>query len=228
MAKRNVEPETVRTVFRVLKRTQGHHPTMLEQLREKGYTPFQLLVSTVLSSRTKDETTLPIVKRLFKIYKTPQQFAHANVKRLEKILYGIGFYRVKSRTLKKLGRDIIEKHRGKIPKTRQELQALPGVGRKTASCVLSYALDIPCIAADVHVHVVGNRLGWCKTKTPEQTELALEKVIPKPLWISVNERLVVHGQLVCQTLRPKCWECPITKWCRYYKTVYVPKQKHKK
>ncbi len=195
-----------------------HQPTMLEQLNE--YTPFQLLIATLLSSRTKDSTTIPIVKRLFLRYPAPQHFIQANRKELEKELYGIGFYKVKAKHVQELSRIVLEKHNGTIPNTFEGLTSLPGVGRKTANCVLSYAFGKPAIGVDVHVHRISNRLGWVKTDTPEETEEALKKIIPRELWTKVNMLFVDHGQRVCQPRKPKCELCPVKKYCEYGQSIF--------
>lgn len=196
-----------------------HHPTMLEQL--KDYTPFQLVVATLLSSRTKDTTTIPLVKRLFQRYPAPDDFIQAPVKELEKALYGIGFYRVKARHVKKLAQMIQEEFNGKVPETFDELTSLPGVGRKTANCLLSYAFKKPAIAVDVHVHRISNRLGWVKTKTPEETEEALQNIIPQELWNKINMLFVDHGQRVCLPRKPRCESCPINRYCEYGRSQEV-------
>lgn len=201
-------------IARVFSRLEPHHPqTMLEQLQE--YTHFQQLVATLLSSRTKDTTTIPIVKRLFTKYHTPRDFLNTRTELLAHDLYGIGFYRVKARNIQKLSKIILEEYNGKIPSTVDQLTALPGVGRKTANCMLNYAFQQPAIAVDVHVHRIANRLGWIQTKTPEETETALQKIIPQPLWIKVNMLLVGHGQTICFPRNPNCAHCPILQWCAY-------------
>lgn len=192
-----------------------HQPTMLEQLKE--YTPFQLLIATLLSARTRDVTVIPVVQKLFQKYPTPSHLAKANQKDLEKELYGIGFYRVKAKHVKELSRIVVEKYNGEIPDIFEELISLPGVGRKTANCILNYAFHQPAIAVDIHVFRIANRLGWVKTNTPEETEKALKKVVPKKLWSKVNMLLVDHGQRICQPRKPKCGECVVRKWCEYGK-----------
>ena len=192
-----------------------HQPTMLEQL--KDYTPFQLLIATLLSARTRDLTVIPIVKKLFQKYPTPSHLAKASQKDLEKELYGVGFYRVKAKHVKELSRIVVEKYDGNIPNTLEELTSLPGVGRKTANCILNYAFHQPAIAADTHVHRISNRLGWVKTEKPEETEDALKRIVPKESWSKVNMLLVDHGQRICQPRKPKCRECVVWKWCEYGK-----------
>ena len=190
-----------------------HQPTMLEQL--KDYTPFQLLIATLLSARTRDSTVIPLVKKLFQKYPTPAHLANANIKDLEKELYGVGFYTVKSKHVKELSKIVVEKYHGKIPRTIEELTSLPGVGRKTANCILNYAFHQPAIAVDIHVHRISNRLGWVKTENPEETEEALNKIVPPHLRSKVNMLLVDHGQRICQPRKPKCGECVIRKYCTY-------------
>ncbi len=194
---------------------KGHQPTMLEQL--KGCTPFQKVIATLLSSRTKDKTVVPVVQELFAKYPLPWDLMNADLRQLEKILFRIGFYKVKSRNIKKLSRIIVEKYRGKVPDTFEGLTSLPGVGRKTANCVLAYAFNKPAIAVDVHVHRITNRLGWVKSKTPEETEEKLKKIVPKPLWKEINSMLVDYGQRTCLPRKPKCCKCKIIKYCEFGK-----------
>src|SRR3989344_2666314 len=201
----------VKKVFSLLEK--NHSQTMLEKLT--NFTPFQLLVATLLSARTKDSTVIPIVQRLFKKYPEPKDFLKISIKELEKDFYVIGFYRVKSRNVKKLAEILMEKFQGKVPQTIEELTSLPGVGRKTANCMLNYVFHKPAIAVDTHVHRISNRLGWIQTKTPEQSEGALEKIIPKDEWVNVNKLLVGHGQTICTPVNPKCEECLISKYCKY-------------
>ena len=209
-----VAPE-VRAVFSLL--AQKHTPTMLEQLSE--YTPFQLLIATLLSARTKDATTIPIVQRLFRQYPAPLDFVKAEASNLEKALYGIGFYRVKSRHIQQLSAILLEKYKGVVPNTFEDLTSLPGVGRKTANCMLSYAFRQPAIAVDTHVHRISNRLGWIRTSSPEETEEALKQMLPKALWSEVNRLLVSHGQNTCLPIRPRCSSCPLQQSCVYGKDV---------
>lgn len=186
--------------------------SMLSQFGERS--SFQILISTVLSARTKDTTTIPICKVLFEKYPDAKSLAKADTKILHKILYGIGFYKVKSQRIKEISKILLEKYRGDVPKILDELLALPGVGRKTANCVLVYAFRVPSIPVDVHVHRISNRLGWIKTKTPEESEQALMRLIPKNLWVEVNEHFVVHGQTICKPISPFCSKCPVFKYCK--------------
>lgn len=193
--------------------TKTHQLTMLEQF--KDYTPFQLLVMTLLSSRTRDTTTIPLVKKLFEEFPEPDDFLKVPLHVLEKKLYGIGFYKTKANNVKKLSTITLEKYNGKIPDTLEGLTSLPGVGRKTANCVLAYAFRKPAIAVDIHVHRISNRLGWITTETPEDTEEKLKKIVPSESWVDVNKLLVNHGQRICLPRNPKCEICPVNKYCNY-------------
>lgn len=192
-----------------------HQSTMLEQLKE--YTPFQLLIATLLSARTRDSTVIPLVKKLFQKYPTPAHFVAASLRDMEKEFYGIGFYTVKAKHVKELSRIVVQKYGENIPNAFEELTSLPGVGRKTANCILNYVFHLPAIAVDIHVHRISNRLGWVKTATPEETEEELKKIVPQSSWSKVNMLLVDHGQRICQPRKPKCGECAVRKWCEYGK-----------
>lgn len=203
--------QEIETVFSIL--DQNRLKTMLELL--ENYTPFQKLIATLLSARTRDSTTIPIVQETFKHYPTPKDFVTLPQPKLEKMIYGIGFYRTKAKHIKKLSAILLEKYNGHVPRTMEELTSLPGVGRKTAHCVLAYAFHQPAIAVDTHVHRISNRLGWVRTKTPEETELKLQKLIPQRLWTTVNAVFVAHGQSICAPINPKCAICPVKQYCVY-------------
>jgi endonuclease III len=199
-------------IFKTLE--QDHQPTMLEQL--KDHSPFQLLIATLLSARTKDSTVIPIVKELFKKYKTPVDFFNIEIKNLEKLIFKIGFYRVKSKNIQNLSKILIEKYNNEVPSTLDKLVSLPGVGRKTANCVLTYVYDKPAIAVDIHVHRISNRLGWVKTKNELETEKELMKLLPKKDWKKVNKLFVDHGQRICLPRKPQCCKCRIKQYCKSY------------
>jgi endonuclease III len=164
--------DEIRVVFSILEK---YHPlTMLEMLG--NYTPFQMLVMTLLSSRTKDSTTIPIVKEMFAKYPNPEDFVDMDVKKLEQMIYKVGFFRVKARHVKQLSKILLSKFNGVVPDTLEELTSLPGVGRKTANCVLAYTFKKPAIAVDIHVHRIANRLGWISTDKPEKSEFALQEI----------------------------------------------------
>jgi len=176
-------------------------------------TPFQHLVFTVLSSRTKDEVTAEVCKRLFSVADTPEKLAELSVDRIEELIKGVGFYRVKAKNLKKLAEEIVRLDR--VPDSYEELVKLPGVGRKTANVVLASAFGKDSIGVDTHVHRISNRLGLVSTEKPEETEEELKKLFPKKLWRKVNRAMVGFGQTVCKPQKPLCSECPFKDWCPY-------------
>ena len=157
-------------------------------------TPFQTLVAVMLSARTRDETTAKVCKELFKIAPTPQRLSKLPESKIRKSIYPVGFYKTKAKHLKKLSEKLIKDFGGKVPKSLVALTSLPGIGRKSANLVLVRAFKIPAIAVDTHVHRISNLLGWIKTKTPEQTEKALVKILPKKYWLEVNKLMVTVGQ----------------------------------
>lgn len=211
-AKRNIlGKKKIMLVLGTLEKT--HQPTMLESLGAEGFTSFQLLVATVLSARSKDSTTIPIVRKLFAAYPTPEQILNLMPQMLQQFIYGVGFYKVKAAHLQELSKILIERFDARVPDTLEELTSLPGVGRKTANCMLSYAFGKNAIAVDTHVHRIANRLGWAKTKTPEQSEMALQKVVPQQHWSDINRLLVGHGQRICVPITPRCAMCPVRQWC---------------
>lgn len=193
--------------------------TALRELHEaETGGPFSILIGTILSARTKDENTTKVVKVLFSEYKNAKQLANAKVKDVEKIIKSIGFYHVKSKRIIEVAKIIDSKYKGKVPDDLDKLVELPGVGRKTANCVLVYAYEKPAIPVDIHVHRISNRLGLVETKTPEDTEQELMKKIPKKYWIEINDTFVMYGQNICKPISPMCNVCKIKRRCKYYKT----------
>ncbi|HSB46398.1 MAG TPA: endonuclease III [Candidatus Bilamarchaeum sp.] len=174
--------------------------------------PFKILVFTMLSARTKDSTTINAVEKLFSRARTPEEIASLGSKRLEKLLYGVGFYRVKAKNLQILSEKIAES--GGVPSTLEGLLALPGIGRKTANIILARAYGKSALGVDVHVHRISNRLGLVKTKKPEDTEKALVRIIPKKHLRSLNRNFVAFGQTVCLPRKPLCSVCPLNQICR--------------
>lgn len=187
---------------------------------ERGTDPFYVLVSTVLSQRANDKMTYKIAPLLFEKYNAPQQFAKARAESIERIIKPIEFYKTKAARIKEISKRILDEYRGKTPDNIDELMKLPGVGRKTANCVLVYGFRKPAIPVDVHVHRISNRLGIVKTKIPEETEQKLMQIVPRKDWIDVNELLVKHGQQTCRSIKPLCLanpkECPLIEVCNYY------------
>ena len=193
--------------------------TALQDLHDaEDHGPFSILIGTILSARTKDESTTRIVKDLFKVYKNAKQLANAKVKDVEKIIKSIGFYHVKAKRIIDVAKIIDSQYKGKVPDDLEKLVELPGVGRKTANCVLVYAYEKPAIPVDIHVHRISNRLGLVQTKHPEETEFELMKKIPKKFWLEINDTFVMYGQNICKPISPMCNVCKIKNSCNYYKT----------
>ena len=178
--------------------------------------PFRVLITTILSQRTRDENTDEAADSLFTVYKTPEEIANAPTENIEKLIKKAGFFRVKSKRVKEVSRIIHEEYKDEVPDDIKDLLALPGVGRKTANCVLVYGFRKNAIPVDVHVHRISNRLGLVHTKSPEDTELELAKIVPKDYWIDLNERFVRFGQDICRPINPKHEECPINHICDFY------------
>lgn len=178
-----------------------------------GEDPFRSLVATVISQRTRDAQTARASARLFEIADAPREMAALPIRAIERAIRDSGFYKQKARYIRALSVELVERFGGAVPRTLEELTSLPGVGRKTANCVLNFAYGEPAIAVDVHVHRISNRLGWVRTKTPEETERALMALIPKGKWVVVNECLVLHGQRTCLPRRPRCAACPAEPEC---------------
>lgn len=198
--------------------------TALRELHEaENGGPFSILIGTILSARTKDENTTRVVKALFTRYKTARQLANASVRDVEKIIKSIGFYHVKAARIIQVAKIIDKQYKGKVPDDLERLIELPGVGRKTANCVLVYAFEKPAIPVDIHVHRISNRLGLVNTKTPEETEMELVKKIPKQYWLEINDTFVMYGQNICKPISPMCNVCKIKKSCKYYAERFLDK-----
>ncbi len=187
------------------------------QLMEQFQNPYLVLIACILSLRTNDKTTYPATLRMLELGKEPCDFAKCDVEKLSKAIYPVGFYANKAKQIIELSRLIIEEHNNKVPNTIEELIKFNGVGRKTANLVLAKGFNIPAICVDVHVHRIFNRIGYIKTKTPEETEFALRETLPKKFWLDINTLMVTHGQNICTPRNPKCEICPINKYC--YKKI---------
>lgn len=195
----------------------GHAGTALGQISAATEDPFHVLVSTVLSQRTRDPVTAQSSEAFLARYPTPEALADAPVDAIEALIRPVGFYRRKALQLKALAQALLDRHDGRVPDAYDALVALPQVGPKTANCVLVYGYGRARIPVDVHVWRITNRLGWVATKTPETTEAALARVVPKRHWRVLNELLVRFGQEICRPLRPRCEACSFTPFCRYYR-----------
>ncbi len=175
--------------------------------------PFKVLVSCIISLRTKDEVTMAAGKRLFALAGTPSELASLEEEVIEKAIYPAGFYRTKAKTLKALAGDLRDNHGAKVPHTIEGLLKLRGVGRKTANLVVTMGYGKPGICVDTHVHRIVNRWGLVSTKAPEKTEFALREVLPKRYWIRFNDLLVTYGQNICRPVSPFCSKCAIAQYC---------------
>ncbi len=186
--------------------------------------PFQILISTLLSARTQDATTLAASTRLFATANTPAAMARLRVKQIEKLIYPVSFYRNKAVFVRDAATMIVERFGGRVPSTLEELITLPGVGRKTANLVLILAFKSDAnICVDIHVHRIANRLGWVRTRTPEETEQALYQAIDRQWWPVINLYLVTWGQNMCRPVYPRCGDCAIVTTCRRVDVTRVGK-----
>jgi endonuclease-3 len=181
--------------------------------------PFRVLIATILSARTKDETTLAASDRLFSRYPDVKSLAGARVDEIRKLIRPVGFYKTKAPRIREVAKILATKYRGRVPESMEELLELPGVGRKTANCVLVYGFRKPAIPVDTHVHRISNRLGLVDTRTPEETEIALMGKVDERFWLEINELFVRFGQEICKPMAPKCNICMLNKVCKYAREV---------
>jgi endonuclease III len=201
-------------VNRLLKRAyEKHEAPIVELVKAQTQDPFKILVATILSARTKDGTTADVVQRLFGVVRRPCDLRRLSQRRLEKLIFPIGFFRTKSRHLRQLPVVMDALFKGRIPDTIEDLCRLPGVGRKTANLVMTQAFDKHAICVDVHVHRISNRLGLLKTRTPLETEMTLRRILPRRYWKTWNSFLVSHGQRVCTPRGPHCDACGLRRHC---------------
>ena len=178
-------------------------------------TPFQVLIGTVLSQRTRDEKTDEAAQALFSRYPSPDTLASAPEEEIATLIRPANYYNTKAARIKEISRIILKKYSGSTPDTVAELMQLPGVGRKTAACVMVYGFRKRALPVDTHVHRISNRIGLIQTQTPEESEKELWKVLPEDYIMHYNELMVKHGQNICRPIGPKCNECPIVEYCQY-------------
>lgn len=217
-AKRSLD---IDAVFHKLRRAVAGLPkAAMFELRDRGYaTPFEQLVGSLISARTRDETTVVVCERLFRVARTPEQFAALEEKRLAALLHGATFPEPKARDLKAIAQRLMEKYGGGVPASAAQLMEFRGVGPKVAALTLAVGFGQPAIAVDIHVHRVTNRWGYVRTATPEQTMAALLEKLPKRYWIEINERLVPFGKAICMAVHPHCPNCPLLAMCRQVSVV---------
>lgn len=210
-----VKKSDIPIINRILKNEYQKHQAPVNELAEaRTNAPFNILVATILSSRTKDQTTSIASRRLFRVVKNPGDLRRISRKKLERLIFPVGFFRVKAKHLKQMPAVLEKEFGGKIPDTIEDLCKLPGVGRKTANLVVAVAFNKPAICVDVHVHRISNRLGLVKTRTPLETEIALRRILPVRYWKTWNSYLVSYGQTICTPTKPKCSMCAICRFCR--------------
>jgi endonuclease-3 len=194
--------------------------TALARLQDSEHgDPFRILIGTILSHRTRDENTALAVENLFSVYKTPEELSKADEAEVKRLIRPSGFYNMKARNIIRVSRQLVDDFGGKVPDDIEDLLTLHSVGRKTANCVLVYAFRRPAIPVDTHVHRISNRLGLVCTKTPEETEERLVKIVPRRYWLDVNDLFVRFGQTICKPIGPKCARCSLAGACPYYKNA---------
>jgi len=201
-------------VIKILKQVNASFTIpAVTQISNKSRSPFMVLISCILSLRTKDNTTAQASERLFRLAKTPETMIRLSNRTIEKAIYPVGFYRNKAKVIKNISTELIEKYHSKVPDTIDDLLAFKGVGRKTANLVVTMGYGKPGICVDTHVHRIINRWGYVNTKTPEETEFALREKLPKRYWIIINNLLVTFGQNICKPISPLCTQCRIHIYC---------------
>jgi len=216
VAARSAKARNIAPIMRALARAiDGLELPAVEKIsNSQEEDPFQVLIATLLSARTQDATTLAASTRLFKAARTPKTMARLPVKRIERLIYPVSFYRHKARHVRATCQILVDRFGGRVPSTMEELLTLPGVGRKTANLVLILAFkSARNICVDTHVHRISNRLGWVRTRTPEETEQALYQSTAQRWWPLINLYLVTWGQNVCRPIGPRCDECVLARWC---------------
>ena len=204
----------IEKIYRILEKQFNSYPTPVVDLIEaQTKDPFKILVTTMLSARTKDQTTSEVAHRLFGFVDKPEDINKYSVEELEDLIYPVGFFRNKAKYLKELPSVLKKEFNDNVPEEIEDLIKLPGVGRKTANLVRAIAFKKPAICVDVHVHRISNRIGYINTKTPFETEMTLREKLPKKYWININSYLVAFGQNHCTPLNPKCSTCTIYDEC---------------
>jgi endonuclease-3 len=195
-------------------REMGFEEPSLTRISRKTRDPFRVLISCILSLRTRDETTDSASRRLFALARKPDTLVHLTEDTIQEAIYPVGFYKTKAKRILEICRILLDQYGGKVPREMERLLALPGVGRKTANIVVVYGFGMQGLPIDTHCHRIPNRIGWIKTKTPEETEQVLRKKLPKRYWMAFNDLFVQYGQNICKPLRPLCDQCVIEKYCR--------------
>lgn len=206
--------KAITTVYAILKKEYTlHRAPIVELIEIQTKDPFKVLVTTILSARTKDQTTAAAAKKLFTTVSSPNDFTRMSLESIENLIYPVGFYHAKARHLKELPATLDTLFLGIIPDSVEELVRLPGVGRKTANLVVAIAFNKPAVCVDIHVHRIFNRLGYLVTKTPFHTEMTLRQNLPQRFWTTFNSYFVSFGQHTCSPVSPHCNRCPVAQYC---------------
>jgi len=203
----------LKTIRLIKKQIKDYIVPSVTQISKK-HDPYQVLISCILSLRTKDKTTIQASQRLFRVANNPKSMLKLTVSGIQKLIYPVGFYRNKSRIILDLSARLLKEYSGKVSESLDALLGLKGVGRKTANLVLGLGFGVPAICVDTHVHRISNRLGWVKTSNPEETEFALREIIPRKEWIELNTVLVTFGQNLCFPVSPFCSKCAVLALCK--------------
>ncbi len=205
--------KTIEPIMKILEKKFSVSKTTLNKMR-KNPDAFKILISCILSLRTHDKNTAMTSKKLFDVADTPEKISKLPLKKLERLIFSSGHYRKKAKTLKHVSKILLKEFDGKVPKTREELMSIKGIGPKTANIVLAFAFEKKVLPIDTHCHRIPNRLGWIRTKTPEQTETELNKILPKRYWKEFNSIFVQFGKTICQPVSPLCSTCSINEYCK--------------
>jgi len=209
-----MDSKTLDRVLKILKKESAEwNVPIVTLVAQRSSDPYQILISTLLSLRTKDEVTTLASRRLFEAALTPESMITLKAAEIRNRIYPAGFYKRKAETILRVSRILLDQYGGRVPSDLDELLTLPGVGRKTANLVLTLGFGKPGICVDTHVHRITNRLGYLKTKSPDETEMALRDKLPKKWWIPINDILVAFGQGLCKPVSPWCGRCPVSRWC---------------
>ncbi len=209
---------------RAVEKARKEDPTALQEISDStNGDPFRVLIATVLSQRTKDAVTAAASSRLFAKYPDPKDLAGGNTRTIARLIRPVGFYKTKAKAVKRIAQIILNDYRGKVPREMEKLLELPSVGRKTANCVLVFGFKEPAIPVDTHVHRIFNRIGVVHTKTPEETEMELTRLVDRRDWLPLNDVFVKFGQMVCRPIGPRCPVCPLTDRCQWYRENYRAK-----
>ena len=207
-----IDKKIIQVLEILSKKFPSNQKTTLNRMRSKP-DAFKILISCLLSLRARDENTEKVSRQLFEVVSTPEEISKMPTAKLEKLIFSSGHYHKKARTLKHVSKELIERFNSKVPRTKEELISIKGIGPKTANIVLAFAFGESVIPVDTHCHRIPNRLGWVKTKTPEKTEIELNKIIPKRYWNEFNAIFVQFGREICQPISPWCSKCPINNYC---------------